>query len=90
MQFDFAEIREKNQTTLIAFLHAEVALGMTFAQTAKIAFGEGHSEHGIQAKHNALAAVGAIRRLVPHVADEDARAEIAVQIVGLDGLISEL
>jgi hypothetical protein len=90
MPFDYETLRAKAQHTLIDFLHTELQIGPTFAQSALLAESEGHMDHYAQAKGNAIKAAETVRRLIGQVADDAARDEVGMQLAELDRIISTL
>jgi hypothetical protein len=87
---DFEWIRAKTQQTLIDFMCAELKLGRTFTESAKLAYDQGHTEHYEQAKRYAIRAADAVRRFTDGVADLKIRHRIAEEFAELDRLISTL
>jgi hypothetical protein len=88
--FDYEKKRASTERTLIDFLHTELALGRTLAQSASLAQGEGHTDHYVQAKRNAAITAATIQRFIGQVADGAVKAEIGEGLAELDRLISTL
>jgi len=87
---DYEALRAKGQRTLIAFLDAELKIGLTFVQSALLAHHAGHMDHYAQARASAIKAAEAVRRFIGQVEDARAKAEIGPQLAELDRLIATL
>jgi len=90
VSFEHEALRAKTQRTLIDFLQTALKTGPTQAHSASIAKSEGHMNHYVQAKQNAVRAADSVRRFMSQVADGTVRTEIGKQLAELDRLISEL
>ncbi len=90
MSSEHEALRSRTQRTLIDFLQTALKVGPTHVRTALIAKSEGHMNHYVQAKQNAVRVADSVRRFMNQVADPMVRTDIGKQLAKLDRLISEL
>ena len=90
MPSKYGEIRASTQHALIEFLQAELHIGATFVQSARLASSDGHTDHYVQAKVNSLKAIESVKRLMPRVTDVQVRQEIQNRFEELERLVSAL
>ena len=90
MPFEYEALRTKAQNTLVEFLLAELALGVTFVRSAMNAAADNHVEECERSKQNAVKITDTVRRFHDQVADENARNEIETRLAELERLISTL
>jgi hypothetical protein len=76
MPSKYGEIRASTQNALIEFLRAELNLGATFVQSARLALSAVHVDHYHQAKQNAVKAAESIRKFIGRITDGRMRTEI--------------
>jgi hypothetical protein len=90
LTLDYKLLRQRTQQTLVSFLQTQLKFGLTLVQTAHVSADVGHMDHYDQAKRNATKAAEVARRFVGQVDDDGVKANIAIQLVELDRLISKL
>ena len=90
MPFEYEALRTKAQNTLVDFLLAELALGVTFVRSAMNAAADNHVEECERSKQNAVKITATVRRFQDQVAHENARNEIETGLAELERLISTL
>jgi len=83
MPFEYEALREQRQTTLVDFLIAELALGLSFMHSASLAYYAGHIPHCESAKRGAIKAADTVRRFLPAVIDGEIRADLDKQLAEL-------
>ena len=90
MQFEYEALRAKAQNTLIDFLLAELALGVTFVRSAMNAAADNHMEEYERSKQNAVKITDTVRRFQDQVTDGNSQNEIETRLAELQRLISTL
>ena len=84
MPTHYEALRAESDKRLIDFLQAELAIGTTLVESAKLAKESGHMEHFEQAKEAAETAAATVRRFMDQIQDGPARSEIAERLTELD------
>ena len=80
------ELAEQEEKALTAFLRAELQLGFTYANTAKVEAGfDSRGEH--RAKHLAKEALATIERFRDRISDPVTQAELQTGVAKLEKLL---
>lgn len=90
MPSKFEEIRASTQHALIGFLQAELNIGATFVQSAKLSLSDGHTDHYIKAKENSLKAIETIKKFRLRVTDIQVREGIQDRLTELERLYTRM
>jgi hypothetical protein len=88
--FEYQETRARTQQTLVDFLNAEIALGITFTRSAVNSFAAGHMGHFYEAKDRATKAAEAVRKFMVRVVDGKIREDIEERLITLEKQIAAL
>jgi hypothetical protein len=89
MPFEYEALRAKAQNTLVDFLLAELALGVTFVRSAMNAAADNHVEEYERSKQNAVKITDTVS-FRDQVTDGNAQNEIGTRLAELERLISTL
>jgi hypothetical protein len=76
MPFEYEVLRAKAQNTLVDFLLAELALGVTFVRSAMNAAADNHLGEYERSKQNAVKITDTVRRFHDQVTDGNVHNEI--------------
>jgi len=73
----------------LQFLLTEIELGITFVQSASIAYDSGHNEHGDSAKANAMKALESVKHFIGYL-DADGQQVARAELPRLEKALKEL